>query len=331
MKDQPQHIGPEMLAKYFSNECTAQEKAAVDDWRSESVENEQEFKAMEKAHEITNRAPFSADKAWEKVSAQMEVRHDEKVLTLPSAKKKRYTRWLAAASIVLLGTLIGWWQPWVQEQAIYTASMQQTKSVDLPDGSTVTLREGASVEYAENQVTGKRQVQLTGEAFFDVAPRPEHPFVVSTGKTQITVLGTGFNVKSASQLQDEVLVEHGKVSVKSLATGREVELIKGEKAVVLHEKGTVVRMEKYNPNALFWKTRTLHFKYTELDTVVKVLNNLLGISISIKEAEAGKQLITATLENLSVKEMLENITSPNCLTYSKTGDKQYVIHGKGCE
>ncbi|WP_205508862.1 FecR family protein [Longitalea arenae] len=74
-------------------------------------------------------------------------------------------------------------------------------SLQLPDRSTVWLSKGAVLKYAADIAKGTRQLQLMGEAFFDVSKDSLHPFTVQAGKVKITVLGTRFNVEAYEKEQ----------------------------------------------------------------------------------------------------------------------------------
>lgn len=84
------------------------------------------------------------------------------------------------------------------------------RTVSLEDGSVVTLNTDSAirVKYAQAE---RRIVLLRGEAFFDVAPNPARPFVVSGDDTQAIALGTHYAVKVGER--DEVMVEEGHVAV----------------------------------------------------------------------------------------------------------------------
>ena len=83
----------------------------------------------------------------------------------------------------------------VTPKEIATKNGVSTKMV-LPDGSTVWLNAGSKLDYTKIGSTGNREVQLTGEAFFDVVKNPERPFIIHTSKIDVKVLGTKFNVKA---------------------------------------------------------------------------------------------------------------------------------------
>ncbi|EUC00149.1 anti-FecI sigma factor, FecR [Rhizobium sp. CF080] len=86
------------------------------------------------------------------------------------------------------------------------------KRIDLDDGSVVTLNTDSAIQVRYGQ-TERRIVLLRGEAFFDVAPNPARPFVVSGDETQAIALGTHYAVRVGDR--DEVMVEEGHVAVTS--------------------------------------------------------------------------------------------------------------------
>jgi len=69
----------------------------------------------------------------------------------------------------------------------------------LPDGTEVWLNSGSKLNYKKDFNTHFREVELEGEAFFDVVKDAAHPFIVHTSGIDVKVLGTVFNVKSYPQ------------------------------------------------------------------------------------------------------------------------------------
>jgi transmembrane sensor len=88
-------------------------------------------------------------------------------------------------------------------------------SVTLPDGTEVKVNAGSRLEIAKASFgQNKREVWLTGEAFFDVTKDPEKPFIIHTGSMQTIVRGTSFNVKAYEGLGEKVVtVRNGRVEV----------------------------------------------------------------------------------------------------------------------
>ncbi len=98
-----------------------------------------------------------------------------------------------------------------------STSNGETYQVRLPDGSMVWLNAASSLSYhADLLHNGKRRVELSGEAYFQVAKDKSHPFVVTTADQQVEVLGTHFNVNAYADepLTTTTLVE-GSVKVNA--------------------------------------------------------------------------------------------------------------------
>lgn len=89
------------------------------------------------------------------------------------------------------------------------------REVILPDNSTVTLQPGSKLTYSPAQFMGTtRNVQLSGEAFFQVARDTERPFLVYSNGLITKVLGTSFTIKAQNGSDNvTVMVKSGKVSV----------------------------------------------------------------------------------------------------------------------
>lgn len=129
----------------------------------------------------------------------------------------------------------------MEQQVIATHYGKRTHSV-LPDGSYVWLNSGSSVSYAANLATGgKREVILTGEAYFDVKHDSRHPFIVHAGKLQIVVLGTAFNVKAYKEDDFiETTLIRGKVEITNDARpGRAIVLLPDQKVSINTTMSTV--------------------------------------------------------------------------------------------
>jgi ferric-dicitrate binding protein FerR (iron transport regulator) len=86
--------------------------------------------------------------------------------------------------------------------------------IQLPDGSTVWLNSNSNLTYGEDFGKKIREVNLTGEAFFDVVKDHSRPFIIHTKVIDVKVLGTAFNVKSyPNDANTETSLIRGKVEV----------------------------------------------------------------------------------------------------------------------
>jgi transmembrane sensor len=107
----------------------------------------------------------------------------------------------------------------------------------LPDGSQVWLNAGSKITYDKQYANTIREVNLTGEAFFDVVKNKDKPFIIHTGKIDIRVLGTAFNVKSyPGEKTIETSLIRGSIEVTFKDRPAEKVILKpNEKLVVVNE------------------------------------------------------------------------------------------------
>jgi transmembrane sensor len=140
--------------------------------------------------------------------------------------------------------------------------------VVLSDGTRVWLNALSTLRYPESFSDTIRKVDLTGEGYFEVAKDAVHPFIVTTGKNEVRVLGTHFNVNSYSDNKETVvtLVE-GSVRLN------------GTKTIRTGEKGTIDQTGKIQTGpadletALGWKDGQFIFRMTPLSDVMKQTAN----------------------------------------------------------
>ncbi|MBK6938333.1 MAG: FecR family protein [Chitinophagaceae bacterium] len=112
--------------------------------------------------------------------------------------------------------------------------------IQLLDGSTVWLNAGSKLDYGKDFGGAKREVYLTGEAFFDVAKNPEKPFIIHTNAIDVKVIGTQFNVRCypTDKMVETSLI---KGSVEVLVKNR------GEKWVLRPNEKLLVENISYQP------------------------------------------------------------------------------------
>ncbi|MFY0625699.1 MAG: FecR domain-containing protein [Reichenbachiella sp.] len=181
----------------------------------------------------------------------------------------------------------------------------------LPDGSKITLNAESKLSYPENFSGSSRNVELEGEAFFEVVKDASRPFIISSGEVKTTVLGTSFNIRAyPSSNSIKVAVSTGKVLVKSF----EGELQKSELTVIPNEMTVfekdlhVMKKSKVDPIAEFgWKDGIIHFKNAGIDQVIGELSKWYGVKIVVdKEIKRGTDY-TGTFDNKPLSEVLEGV------------------------
>lgn len=244
------------------------------------------------AGKYTYTATSNNDEAWEKFQLGL----TEKTQSKPTFGVLKNTQkiWRMAAAITLLA--IGGWAFWMNQQktAILDAGSvatlnQQVKQITLKDGSTITLNANSSVKYSVTK--NSRNIELQGMAHFEVAKNPNAPFVIRSGQNQVTVLGTGFDVRSYAKKPLQVTVNHGKVRVEKLAknTNSLLESAILTKGMRVTENPTpTTKSEQYftvesniNLKAVSWSNGSLVFENAPLSEVIAAVEERYNVQIDV--------------------------------------------------
>ena len=175
-------------------------------------------------------------------------------------------------------------------------------SIVLSDGSNVHLNSGSSIKYPINFIKGqKRQVFLTGEAFFDVAHDQEHAFVVNAQDLDIHVYGTKFNVSNYPEDRDtEVVLVEGSVGL------RESNLEKADKAEVYLKPGYMgiynrsdnnISQEEVNTSIYTsWMNGNLVFRNISFENIIQKLQRHYNVVIINNNEKLAHETFNATIE-----------------------------------
>ncbi|PSL44708.1 FecR family protein [Chitinophaga niastensis] len=148
----------------------------------------------------------------------------------------------------------------------------------LPDGSKVWLNAASSIHYPTHFPEGQRKVELTGEAYFEVAKDASKPFAVIAGGQTISVLGTAFNVKAYTDEPyiNTTLVE-GSIKL-DLQNGKDSRLLRpGEQATLENNLLQVKRIDIKED--ISWMSDLFYFSNTDLQVVAHQLQRWYNIEV----------------------------------------------------
>lgn len=150
--------------------------------------------------------------------------------------------------------------------------------VMLPDGTNVWLNAASSIRYPVRFSGKDRRVELTGEAYFEVANDKSRPFKVTSGKQTVEVLGTHFNIMAyAEERAMRTTLLEG--SVKVAADAQSALLKPGQEALV--SDGVAVQ-EADTDLAVAWKNGRTYFKDADIPTMMRSLARWYNVDIEYR-------------------------------------------------
>lgn len=199
----------------------------------------------------------------------------------------------------------------------------QMYSLQLPDGTVVWLNSASTLTYSTNMLAqDKRIVKLTGEAYFEVAHKKDHPFIVKTNQQEIEVLGTHFNVNS---YENESFVATTLIqgSVRLKAGGKTKMLSPGEEA---RFNGTSVNISSANiETALDWKDGEFSFGHVNFRMAMRKIERWYDVefiydSTFPADLEGGGWIS----RNNKLSAVLQFIESTHFARFKITGKKVYI-------
>jgi transmembrane sensor len=192
----------------------------------------------------------------------------------------------------------------------------------LPDGTAVWLNSGSSLHYPTAFDGHDREVDLSGEAYFEVAENKDKPFIVHADKSTIAVLGTHFDIQNYS---DEPALQatlvQGSVRVSAGSDSRI--LAPGQQASILPDGVWKVAEDANIEEVLGWKEGMFVFDHTDLQTGMREIARWYDVEVnyegSAPAAKDRKMIGSAPRnENLSVLIRLLNLSGIHCRLEGRT-------------
>ncbi|MEE1946041.1 FecR domain-containing protein [Pedobacter sp. KR3-3] len=291
----------------------------VEQFRSETPENEIYFLETQKLWELSSKAARLADVDEKKAA-------DELRDYLKSSRPKRNLKlvWFRNIAAAVLVLAMGYWIYQQNTKIVYLTKLtgnSQVDTVKLADGSVIVMAENSELKYPE-KFDGEREISFSkGQAFFKVAQDPAHPFKVVMNKSDVTVLGTSFNIK-VSSVQIDLSVKTGRVMFSPFQNGSKSILSEGQAITYDSEKGEIVAKTAQNADA--WLTKELTFVDTPLEEVCKQLSAYYNADIKLQNNRRNKKL-NATFKNQTLAQVLEVLNETYNIKIKKEKDQIILI------
>jgi ferric-dicitrate binding protein FerR (iron transport regulator) len=206
------------------------------------------------------------------------------------------------------------------------------QQIQLSDGTQVWMRKGSSIQYAKSfEGKSTRRVQLTGEAYFEVAHDPQHPFRVELASgASVEVLGTQFDVRQSPDLTS-VIVCSGKVKFSPNSRTQSPVLTANQMAVYDAKASTLRVSSTTTLNDLAWQTGNLEFIKTPLSQVLLDLEKFYHVKIELRNPALANCPHSALLSNQSLKNVLDGLAVTYQLKVTALSAGEYALSGGVCQ
>jgi transmembrane sensor len=326
-------MNKELINKFLNNNCSTDDYDDVVEWIKEFALDEESrqigfdvWKNIEVPQEKSDAKAYA--KLFDKIKDEINQKQSGKILYLRNTIK-----WFSRVAAILIIPLLG-----VLFYLLYAQDFKNKNNValtvdsleiispigsrtvaELSDGTIVYLNHGSSIKYPARFTGKNREVRLSGEGYFKVAPNPDRPFVVQAGKLNITAIGTEFNVSaySGSETISTTLVS-GKVLLEKILPGADAKklgiMVPGQHVEYHPETekitSSIGKVEKY----IAWMEGKIVFDNDPISKVTEVLEKMFHVDFEV--ADDVKYLsYTVTFYNDPLHLILELMTETTPITY----------------
>lgn len=314
----------DLLVKYLLQEANAEEQQRVNDWLQQGEENRRYFNHLSliwnESSKLAAVSTVDENEAWQSFKQRVDKKEPVKVIAVP--KPSPWPLRIAAALIgITLISSVYWFVNKNRPEIATIKSGSDVLKENLADGSVITLNKNSSIVYDKKLKGATRNIALTGEAFFEVAPDKNKPFIITVNDVTIRVVGTSFNVKSSNG-NTEVNVKSGVVEI--IRQSEKVSLRAKEKVIVetsnqqLQKDST--RGELYD----YYKTKVFVCDNTPLWQLVATLNEAYGADIIIENNSIRSLPLSVTFNEEPIDKILAIVTQTLSITAAKK-DNQIVL------
>ncbi|MGE7775778.1 FecR family protein [Chitinophaga sp. NPDC101104] len=195
--------------------------------------------------------------------------------------------------------------------------------VVLPDGSRVWLNAASSIRFPTVFNAGERRVEVEGEVYFEVAKRPQQPFIVKADGMDVRVTGTHFNVMAYSDESsiETTLLEGG---VKVFGGGSEATLVPGLQAVMNRQENDIKVRKADTDRVIAWKEGRFEFR-GNIRGIMRQIARWYDVDIIYKGNTDGKNFGGAISRTEKIEDVLKMLELTGSIQFEINNNTVTVI------
>ncbi|WP_165840854.1 FecR family protein [Larkinella punicea] len=319
-----------LIRKLLRGKATDAEKRQLESWWKHFSDDDSYLRSLSETERQSLRNTMLSG-IWQQLDEKPlgePTKNKPKKTVLPVSKSGRVmhlpvVRWAAAAIVLLVSGLLLY--PYLTGPQTIRTSYGEQRTVELPDGSVVTLNGNSSLRFSDDwDETGQRDVWLEGEAFFGVQHTRNHQkFIVHTpDQLAVEVLGTRFNVQNRRGTT-QVVLQEGKVRVTNPAQ-QTYTLKPGDEVRYTQVTKQLTSVRANLSHELAWRTSILLFTDQPVSEVLQEIRDSHGLQVELRNPTVGRELFSGSIPADDVKQVLSKIEKIYKVTVTFDGD-HYII------
>ncbi len=306
-----------LVADYLAGEADAAETKAVEAWLAESPENKELFRKISAYWNAGVTSAADTSRGYSLLEKKLSG------VRLRLSRAAAYAAGLAAALIV--GVSAGMMMSGRGSHITAYVTGDSISSFVLSDGTRVKLNRNSTLRVPDGYDRRSRNVELEGEAYFDVVHDPEKKFNVKMGDVDVTVLGTEFNAENKIE---EGLVSTSLVrgSVLFSTPSQKIRLSPGRMARydVSRDDVEISVFDKDSTTA--WTENLIRYKSADIRDLIQRLADEKGVTVLFRgDVFSDEDLVSGSLEaSVAFEQMLSVLQAQVDFVWERSGN-DYII------
>ncbi|MEO8886184.1 MAG: FecR family protein [Mucilaginibacter sp.] len=350
-----------LIGKKIAGNATPAELTELESLMAECVDNAYPLRELEEMWLLDNqpndKTPEEIKEKWENFKKNLPAAKTQ-VISINKKKNNNYFFWLAASLVIAFCLVAIKLSTDIYNNNIdlYTSIVQapdgSTSKITLPDGSKVWLNANSKLTYKKQFGQKYREVNLVGEAFFDVVKDAKHPFIVTTASLRLKVLGTAFNVRAFStDKTSEAALVRGSIEVTLVNNpDKKLTLKPSEKIVVRNEPtssvistirepllsmGIIKKPQvplitltniHYNgkealPEEAQWMEKKLAFTSESFDDIAGRMERYYNVTIDFEDDDVKNLMFSGSFKGESINNAMKALQATGNFQYKITNNK----------
>lgn len=314
-----------VIARFLNGKCTEEELRELKTWIDNSPENKKEYLAMKDIWDIS-RQPKSTTE--DQLSTFYKNQYEK-----TKKSRKLWIRYSSAvAAMLLLGLMISVLIPFQEKKLpenlqVFSVPLGSRSKVLLADGTMVSLNSGSELKYSSSFSAGSREVQLTGEGFFEVKSDTEHPFIVKTPDFDVKVTGTRFNVCTYTENNySSIALADGNIEVLINATSQKFVVKPGEKFELDRNTRKFTMGNADIESEIAWKDGEFIFRKIPFPELIKRLERWYDVKLNYSDESLQKSAYTGRFKNQeTIWQVLDALKLTSPIDYRKETFREFTI------
>ena len=307
----------EISERYIQNQANPDEAKRLSLW----IKNNQEISSWLEQEIIASPSVIDNDvqtRIFRNIENKIDIKDRIEDVKL-NQTRLQLNKWLRIAAMFILPVLTAACMYFYMArnetapaQLVVAVERGQKANITLPDGSKVWLNSQSKLTYSTNFNIEERELQLDGEAYFEVAHNPKKPFIVRSNDISVRALGTAFGVKAYNE---DRIISSILMKGKVLVTTPDGEAILMPNERLIYDKTKHKKEQTTVANAIDftgWIHNELRFEDESLADIAKTIQRIYNVEVVFASEKLKSQRYTGTINNNSLESVLNiiSLTSP---------------------